>query len=141
LIIENYRQKFNQRPHSPQSIPVSDSRSIFQHISILFEEGLLSFPRSKAHLAYAVALGKCGHAEEAEAAFLQMNGRYANFEPRYQYGVFLNDAGRSEEAAGQFRLLVTEFSYLGGRERHINRPWYAKSKEALKSMTARTTGV
>jgi hypothetical protein len=94
--------------------------------------GLLSFPRSKAHLAYAVALGKCGHAEEAEAAFLQMNGRYANFEPRYQYGVFLNDAGRSGEAAGQFRLLVTEFSYLGGRERHITRPLVCKVERGIE---------
>ncbi|MDB5251765.1 MAG: hypothetical protein JWP27_934 [Flaviaesturariibacter sp.] len=95
--------------------------------------GLLSFTRSKAHLCYAIALGKCGHTEAAEAEFAQMNGRYGSFEPRYQYGVFLRETGRTDEAAAQFRSLVDEFKYLGGRERHLNRPWYARAKDGLRA--------
>jgi len=93
---------------------------------------LPQFKRSRAHMLYAMSLEKTGNNILAEEEFKAMKGRYAYFEPRYQYGLFLQRTGRHQEARQVFSEMTDEASYLGSRERKFSRPWIAKAKEELK---------
>jgi hypothetical protein len=90
------------------------------------------FARSEAHLLYARALDITGDREGAENEFRKMKGRFADFEARYQYGLFLQRAGRDSEAQGILEDIVKEASHLSSRERRSNYVWIQKSKEELK---------
>ncbi|MEP7319038.1 MAG: hypothetical protein ABI921_09860, partial [Panacibacter sp.] len=57
---------------------------------------LPQFSRSHAHMLYAIALEKTGNSELAEKEFTTMKGKFAFFESRYQYGLFLLRANRAE---------------------------------------------
>jgi hypothetical protein len=90
------------------------------------------FARSKAHLLYARALDLSGDKEGAEVEFKKMKGRFADFEARYQYGLFLQRAGRDEEAQVLLEDIVKEAQHLSSRERRANLTWIQKSREELK---------
>ena len=90
------------------------------------------FPRSEAHLFYARALELTGDLQGAEKEFKKMKGRFADFEARYQYGLFLQRAGRGDEAQDILEGIVKEEPHLSSRERRANYPWIQKSKEELK---------
>ena len=92
------------------------------------------FARSRAHLLYAIALEHTGNVTQAEKEFKLMNVRYSHFEPRYQYGLFLQRARRHEEARDVFAGMVDESAHLSGRERSSNRIWFAKAREELKQL-------
>lgn len=92
------------------------------------------FARSQAHLLYAIALEHTGNPAQAEKEFKIMNVRYSHFEPRYQYGLFLQRAGRHQEARDVFAGMVDESSHLSARERSHNRVWFAKAKEELRQL-------
>lgn len=90
------------------------------------------FVRSQAHLFYARALELTGDPEGAEREFRKMKGRFADFEARFQYGLFLQRAGRDGEARQMLEDIVKEGPHLSSRERRANYLWIQKSKEELK---------
>jgi hypothetical protein len=94
------------------------------------------FMRSKAHVLYAIALDHTGSSELAEAEFKTMNTRFSNFEPRYQYGIFLLRANREQEARQLFRQIVDESTHLSPQERNYNRAWVAQAKDELRKINA-----
>lgn len=92
------------------------------------------FARSQAHMLYAMALEKTGNTAQAEKEFKLMNVRYSHFEPRYQYGLFLQRARRLQEAKDIFTGMIDESSHLSSRERNSNRVWFNKAKEELRQL-------
>jgi hypothetical protein len=100
---------------------------------------LPQFARSKAHLAYAVALEHTGQIEPAENEFKLMKGRYSYFEQRYQYGLFLTRQERFEDARKIFGDMLNEEPHLSAVERKSNRNWLAKAKEELRKIPAEKT--
>lgn len=90
------------------------------------------FARSRLHILYAKALEFTGKHDAAELEFKSMAGRFANFEQRYEYGLFLERADRLEEAADLFEQILDEAGQLSSLERKNNRLWFAKVKEELK---------
>ena len=90
------------------------------------------FARSRAHLRYAIALEYTGQVERAEQEFRKMKGRFSYFEPRYEYGLFLQRAGRTEEARHIFAEIAEESRHLSPRERRSNREWIAQAREEMK---------
>jgi hypothetical protein len=94
------------------------------------------FARSRAHMLYAIALEHTGNSQAAEKEFQSMNGRFSNFEPRYQFGLFLLRARRDEEAKQVFNDMLNEAGHLSSRERRYNQAWLSQAKEELKRMSA-----
>ena len=90
------------------------------------------FARSRAHIYYAISLGYVGDAAGAEAEFRKMKSRFSNFEARYQYGLFLRQAGRNEDARTVFGEMIEESRHLSARENRDARPWVAQARMALK---------
>ncbi len=97
---------------------------------------LPQFARSKAHMLYAIALEKTGNSQQAEKEFIFMKGRYAYFEQRYEYGMFLQRAGRTDEARNLFKEMLDEAPHLSARERKYNYQWFSKVREELRKMQA-----
>jgi hypothetical protein len=93
------------------------------------------FQRSRAHIQYACALGYIGDGEGAEREFKKLKSRFSAFEARYQYGLFLERAGRIDEARHIFRQMTEEAPHLSQRERRSNRAWILKAKEELSRPT------
>jgi hypothetical protein len=91
-----------------------------------------AFARSEAHLFYARALDLTGDPAGAEREFKKMKGRFADFAARYQYGLFLQRAGRESEAQDVLADIVNEAPHLSSRERRANYLWIQKAKEELK---------
>jgi hypothetical protein len=92
------------------------------------------FPRSKAHILYAAALGYLGHTEEAEKEFKTMKSRFANYEARYYYALLLSGTNRVREARHLFAQMLEETSQLSPQERRFNRQWFRLSREELKKL-------
>ena len=97
------------------------------------------FIRSRNHVLYAIALYKTGEDSLAEKEFNMMKGKYSFFEARYQYGMFLINKNRLNEAQKIFTDIVSEFSYLSSFEKRNNRTWYNYAKQELKKMNAPIT--
>lgn len=95
---------------------------------------LPQFPRSKAHVLYALSLENTGNLEQAENEFKAMKGRYSYFEQRYQYGLFLMRAGRDKDAWQIFTDMLNEEQHLGQLERKSNRIWFSKAKDELRKI-------
>ncbi len=98
---------------------------------------LPQFPRSKAHILYAMSLENTGNTELAENEFKAMKGRYSYFEPRYQYGLFLMRK-RNEYADAEkiFTDMVNEEPQLGNMEKRNNRQWFTKAKDELRKISS-----
>ncbi len=94
--------------------------------------GRPQFARSKEHVLYACALAYTGDTTTAEQEFMKMKARFADFEARYQYGLFLRDLARGKEARLVFEDITGEASHLSSRERRDNRAWITKAREELK---------
>jgi len=94
--------------------------------------GRPQFARSKEHVLYACALAYTGDGTAAEQEFLKMKGRFADFEARYQYGLFLRGMGREKEARHVFEDITGDAYHLSSRERRDNSAWIAKAREELK---------
>jgi hypothetical protein len=97
---------------------------------------LQQFPRSKAHMCYAMALEHTGQVEMAENEFKAMKGRYSYFEPRYQYGLFLVRQNRDQDAYQIFADILNEVPQLSAMERKASKTTFAKAKEELKKLSA-----
>ncbi len=92
------------------------------------------FPRSKAHLLFAKALENTDNNELAENEFKAMKGRYSNFEQRYEYGLFLLRADRSDDARQIFEQIQEEAPHLSNMEKRASRTWLAKSRDELNKI-------
>ncbi|MDR3715726.1 MAG: PLDc N-terminal domain-containing protein [Puia sp.] len=90
------------------------------------------FARSRAHLLYAMALSRTGDQAGAEKEFRALKSRFSNFESRYQYGIFLLQAGRVEEARDLFKEMTEEAVHLSYRERRDSRLWLGLAKDELR---------
>jgi hypothetical protein len=77
-------------------------------------------------------LGYTGNSQAAEMEFKKMKARFSAFEARYQYGMFLLRAERTEDARLVFKDIADEAPYLSPRERRTNRLWISKAKEEFK---------
>jgi hypothetical protein len=110
--------------------------SRFAEIAVIGKKiyNLPQFAHSRAHMIYAISLANTGNNEEAEKEFKLMKGRFSNYESRYQYGLFLNRIGRTEDAKKLFHEMVDETSHLNSRERSQNREWFNKAKDELRKM-------
>lgn len=97
---------------------------------------LPQFARSKAHLAYAMALESLGKIDDAENEFKAMKGRYSYFEQRYQYGLFLIRNERTEDALTIFSDMLNEEVHLSQMEKRSNSKWFALAKTELKKISA-----
>jgi hypothetical protein len=95
---------------------------------------LPTFPRSRAHLLYAIALENVGQVAEAEKEFLKMQSRFSFYEARYQYGLFLIRSDRKSEAINLFESMLEESSHLSPRERRNAAPYLRMVKDELKSI-------
>ena len=95
---------------------------------------LPQFARSRPHILYAIALGKTGNVEQAEKEFKTMKTKFSNYEARYQYGCFLENNKRPEEARQLFNEMINESSHLSSMERRQNNSWISKAKEEMKRL-------
>jgi hypothetical protein len=93
-----------------------------------------TFPRSKAHLQYTMALDHLGCKAEAEKEFKQMQSRFSFYEPRYQYGLFLIRNNRAAEAKQLFNSMLEEYPHLSSRERRFANPYLKLVREELKRL-------
>jgi len=96
---------------------------------------LPQYPRSKAHLLYAMALEQTGSNEMAEKEYRLMKIRFDYFEARYRYGLFLAKNNRIHEAHQIFTEMVDEFTQLSSREKRNNREWVNSAKEQLRKLS------
>ncbi len=92
------------------------------------------FNKSQAHIEYAKALARTGNTEQAETEFKNMKSKFADYEPRYYYGQFLLEQGRSEEAMTVFAEMTEEKKHLGSREKRLYSAWINKAKEELRKL-------
>jgi hypothetical protein len=99
---------------------------------------LPQFPRSRAHLQYAMALEQTGNSEAAEKEFKIMKVRFACFEARYQFSMFLLRANREEEAGQLLKDIIEEATQLSPHEKRNHRKWINLAKEQLKSLSVQT---
>lgn len=95
---------------------------------------LPQFPRSKAHILYSMSLAYSGKDEMAEKEFLEMKGRFSNFEARYYYALFLQKNSRNPEARQVLTEIVEEIPQLSGVEKRYNQQWIGLSKDMLKRL-------
>lgn len=91
-----------------------------------------NFNRTKANLYYAQALEEVGNIAEADAEFKKICVRFANYEQRYNYGMFLLRQQRSAEASTVFKAIIDEGEYLSGYEKTNARPWVNLAKQEYK---------
>jgi hypothetical protein len=95
---------------------------------------LPQFLRSRAHTLYAVSLGYIGAADQAEQEFKQLNGRFANFEARYQYALLMYNNGRVHEAQQLLTDIVAEGRQLSSFERRTHGQWINEARAALRKL-------
>lgn len=94
---------------------------------------LPQFKRSRAQTIYAAALGFTGRNEEAEKEFKSMNGKFSNYESRYEYAKYMMRNGRTEEAKNLLREMQHEVSHLDSAQKRYNKFWLGKIKEEVKN--------
>ncbi|WP_243751718.1 PLDc N-terminal domain-containing protein [Niastella caeni] len=92
------------------------------------------FAKSRVHVLYAMALEQTGKNELAEKEYKTMNGRFAYFEARYQYSLFLLRAGRDDEAKQVLDSMVYEGGHLSSRERRANNVWIGKARDEVRKL-------
>jgi hypothetical protein len=95
---------------------------------------LPQFARSRSHILYAASLGYTGNYELAEKEFKTMKGRFANYEARYYYALFLSGTERISEARQLFQEMLNEVSHLSSREKRYNSGWFRLAKEQLNKL-------
>lgn len=95
---------------------------------------LPQFARSRSHILYAAALGYTGNYDLAEKEFKTMKGRFANYEARYYYALFLAGTERVTEARQLFQEILNEVSHLSSREKRYNSGWFRLAKDQLNKL-------
>jgi hypothetical protein len=95
---------------------------------------LPQYPRSKAHLLYAMSLEQAGNNDMAEKEFRSMKIRFDYFEARYHYGLFLAKNNHAHESQQIFVEMIDEYIQLSSREKRSNREWVNLAKEQVRKM-------
>jgi hypothetical protein len=90
------------------------------------------FVRSQAHVEYAKALAMLGEKDKAAKEFSTMQGKFANYEARYHYGLFLLQNGKKDQGYATLSEMVTEEKHLASRERRFYKQWFQKAQEELR---------
>mgnify|MGYP000992253894 FL=1 len=91
----------------------------------------MTFTKSPAGLMYAIALEKCGQAALAEKEYIRLNARFSNYEARYKYGLFLQGAGRHDEAKKIFQTMIEESEHMTRSELGESVQWIKKAGQEL----------
>lgn len=89
------------------------------------------FDKPEDDLLYAKALHKSGDIVKAENAYKMMIRLHHSMEGRYNYGLLLKEAGRTDEAKEQFRTVIEERKLHPKHVQHLNAQWVAASRKAL----------
>jgi hypothetical protein len=92
------------------------------------------FPKSHAHVLYALSLERSEKTEQAEIELRSMGGKYSNFEGRFHYGQFLTRINRNSEAKDIFSEILEEASHMSSGESRNNREWFKKTREELSKI-------
>jgi hypothetical protein len=92
------------------------------------------FPKSHAHVIYALSLEKAGKKDQAEAELKSMRGKYSNFEGRFNYGQFLVRASKTEDAKVVFSEIMEEASHMSSGEARNSKEWFRKTREELAKL-------
>jgi hypothetical protein len=92
------------------------------------------FPKSHAHVLYALALEKAGKMAQAETELKSMRGKYSNFEGRFNYGQFLVRANRAAEAKAIFDEILEEASHMSSGESRNSKEWFRKTREEMSKI-------
>jgi hypothetical protein len=87
------------------------------------------FHRAKGLLAHAYA--QTGHPEKAEALFQQATKISTNSETYYNYALFLQSKGRSDEARTWAQNILDKQRSMPGYLRRRERPWFRKAHALL----------
>jgi hypothetical protein len=95
---------------------------------------LPTFPRSRAHMLYAMALDQLGRTAEAEKEFRMMQARFSFYEARYQFGLLLIRHDRREEAKQLYLSMLEESGHLSARERRSANLYFKLIREKLKEL-------
>ena len=79
----------NEYVHNQLIVAYSETRQYDKVVTMAKKlYNVPTFPRSRAHLLYTIALENIGRASDAEKEFLKMQSRFSFYEARYQYGLF-----------------------------------------------------
>lgn len=97
---------------------------------------LPQFKRSRVQTLYAAALGFTGRDEEAEKEFRSLNGKFSNYESRYEYAKYMMKNSRTGEAKNLLREMQNEVVHLDSAQKRYNRLWLSKIKEELRNFDA-----
>jgi hypothetical protein len=84
---------------------------------------------------YAIALSHTGNTADAEKEFQVLQGRFSNYESRYQYACFLIRSNKKEEAKNVLSDMLAEVSHLDSKEKRANREWLDNAKEEFKALS------
>jgi hypothetical protein len=95
----------------------------YDQVIILGEklESEKNFKNAEPRLSYAWALHYQGKSEAAEKVFQDMNKPFTNFKHRVEYGAFLSESSKKEEAKVLLKELLEEFEHMSGPERKLHR--------------------
>lgn len=92
------------------------------------------FQNSKAHIIFAQTLAAISEVNLAENEFKKMNAKFANYESRYQYSLFLVDQNRREEAKQLLQEMLNEKKHLSSYEKRASKQWLNLANDQLKKM-------
>jgi hypothetical protein len=98
-------------------------------------EGEKTFKNSESRLSYAWALHYHGKPEAAEKVFQDMNKPFTNFKHRVEYGAFLSETLKKEEAKVLLEELLEEFEHMRGPERKLHRDVTREAKNLYASIS------
>lgn len=94
----------------------------------------LDFSKTPYNLYYALSLEQLNRMQEAESEFKRMNHRFINYEARYNYGRFLAEQGRRDEARQVFNVVLEEAQHLSNREKGSSAEWINLIRKESKKL-------
>ena len=106
--------------------------------AILIGEKLESektFKNAESRLSYAWALHYGGKSDLAQKVFEDMNKPFTNFKHRVEYGAFLSETSKKEEAKSVLETLLEEFEHMRGPEQKLHREVKRDAKNLYASIS------
>jgi len=70
----------------------------------------------------------------AEKEFQTMKARFANYEARYYYALFLLETERVSEARQVLKEMLSEVTHLSSRERRYHSNWFRAAKDQMNKL-------
>jgi hypothetical protein len=94
-------------------------------------ETVKSVGDSEDKIAYAWALYYTGEPEKAEAKFITLDARYANFYARFEFARFYIETGRSPKAKQVLNNIIEEYDGMDKYEQDQKKPIQREAKRML----------